>query len=223
MFAVIKTGGKQYRVAKDDRITVERLAGEAGDSVTIDQVLMVGGEKALLGAPLVDGASVVAEVVQQTRGDKIVVFKKKRRQGYRRMAGHRQLLTVIKVTDILTDGAKAKPAKKAEAAKPAPEAAAAPQAVEKPAAAAKAEAPAAEQPHYLDAPKGEADDLKKIGGVGPALEKKLNGLGIYHFWQIAEFTADDIAKVDDYLSFKGRIERDDWVGQAKTFAAEAGK
>ena len=76
-------------------------------------------------------------------------------------------------------------------------------------------------PAGLDAPKGEADDLKKIGGVGPKLEGTLNELGIYHFWQIAEFTPDNVAWVDGYLSFKGRIERDDWIGQAKAFAAEA--
>jgi large subunit ribosomal protein L15 len=78
------------------------------------------------------------------------------------------------------------------------------------------------RPAGLDAPKGEPDDLKKIGGVGPKLEGTLNGLGIYHFWQIAEFTPDNVAWVDGYLSFKGRIDRDDWIGQAKAFAAEAG-
>ena len=234
MFAVVKTGGKQYRVAKDQVITVERLSGEVGDSLTLEEVLMVGGDKPAVGAPTVEGASVVAEVLEQTRGDKIVVFKKKRRQGYRRTAGHRQLHTVLKVTDILTGGAKAKPAKKAKAEEPAkakepakaetpaPEKAAAKEApAKKPAAKpAKAKDEAAEAPRYLDAPKGEPDDLKKIGGVGPALEKKLHGLGIYHFWQIADFSADDVAKVDDHLNFKGRIERDDWIGQAKAFAAE---
>ncbi len=78
------------------------------------------------------------------------------------------------------------------------------------------------RPLGLDAPKGEPDDLKKIGGVGPKLEGTLNELGIYHFWQIAEFTPDNVAWVDGYLSFKGRIDRDDWIGQAKAFAAEAG-
>ena len=77
------------------------------------------------------------------------------------------------------------------------------------------------RPAGLDAPKGEADDLKKIGGVGPKLEGTLNELGIYHFWQIAAFTPDNVAWVDGYLSFKGRIDRDDWIGQAKAFAAEA--
>jgi large subunit ribosomal protein L21 len=102
MFAVIKTGGKQYRVAKDDRLTVEKLAAEAGETVTLDQVLMVGGDDGIkVGAPTVDGASVTAEVVEQTRGKKLIVFKKRRRKHYRRKNGHRQHQTVLKVTDIV--------------------------------------------------------------------------------------------------------------------------
>ena len=110
MFAVIKTGGKQYKVAKDDVITVERLPGEAGGSVSFEEVLMLGGDDAKVGAPLVDGASVSGEIVEQTRGEKIIVFKKQRRQNYRRKKGHRQELTVVKITDILAAGKK--PAKK---------------------------------------------------------------------------------------------------------------
>jgi large subunit ribosomal protein L21 len=97
MFAVVKTGGKQYKVAENDLIRVEKLPGEAGDTVTLDQVLMVG-EK--VGAPFVAGASVTATVVEQTRGDKIIIFKKKRRQNYRRKNGHRQHLTVLRITGI---------------------------------------------------------------------------------------------------------------------------
>ncbi|RDD61089.1 50S ribosomal protein L21 [Ferruginivarius sediminum] len=106
MFAVIKTGGKQYRVAKDDMVTVERVAEEAGSTVNLDQVLMVGAEGAApkVGAPTVEGASVAAEIVEHTRGPKIRVFKKKRRKNYRRTAGHRQDLTVLRVTDIQVDG-----------------------------------------------------------------------------------------------------------------------
>ena len=111
MYAVIKTGGKQYRVAQDDVITVERLAGDAGADVTFDEVLMVG-DKA--GSPTVEGASVTGKIVEQTRGDKIIVFKKKRRKDYKRTAGHRQDLTVVQITDI--DAA----AKKKAAAKKAP-------------------------------------------------------------------------------------------------------
>jgi len=112
MYAVIKTGGKQYRVAKDDVITIERLKGDAGEKITFDQVLMVG-DKA--GTPLVAGAAVQGEIVEQARGDKIIVFKKKRRKDYKRTAGHRQDLTVVKITDVGGEAKKKAPAKKAAA------------------------------------------------------------------------------------------------------------
>ncbi len=122
MYAVIKTGGKQYKVAKDQIVIVEKLAAAAGDSVAFDQVLLVGeDEKTTLGAPTVAGACVMAEVVEQTRGDKIIVFKKKRRKNYRRKRGHRQYLTVLRVTDIAAEVKKRKAAAtkpKAEAAPP---------------------------------------------------------------------------------------------------------
>ncbi|MHA1113222.1 MAG: 50S ribosomal protein L21 [Alphaproteobacteria bacterium] len=120
MFAVIRTGGKQYRVARDNVIAVERLDGEPGATIAFDQVLMVGDEGApSIGAPLVEGATVAATVLEQTRGEKIIVFKKKRRKNYRRKKGHRQDLTVVRITDILTGGAKpAKPAKPAAAKEP---------------------------------------------------------------------------------------------------------
>ncbi|MGD1880427.1 MAG: 50S ribosomal protein L21 [Kiloniellaceae bacterium] len=119
MFAVIKTGGKQYKVAKDDVIVVEKLNGETGEVVAFDSVLMVGeGADTKAGAPFVEGVCVAGEVVEQTRGDKILVFKKKRRQNYRRTNGHRQDLTVVRITDILTDGKKPEAkAKKAAAPK----------------------------------------------------------------------------------------------------------
>ncbi len=99
MFAVIKTGGKQYKVTADDVLTIEKLPAVAGDTVTFDEVLMVGAEgDVTIGAPLVDGASVVAELVEQKRDKKIVIFKKKRRQNYRRKNGHRQHLSVVRIT-----------------------------------------------------------------------------------------------------------------------------
>ncbi len=101
MYAVIKTGGKQYRVAPDDVITVERLEGEAGAAITLSDVLMVASDAGTkIGAPLVEGASVSATIVEQTRGDKVVIFKKRRRKHYRRKNGHRQDLTVLKITGI---------------------------------------------------------------------------------------------------------------------------
>jgi large subunit ribosomal protein L21 len=120
MYAIIKTGGKQYRVAPDDTLEVERLPGNAGDTVELADVLMIAGEAGIeVGTPLLAGASVSAELVAQTRGDKIIIFKKRRRKHYRRRQGHRQDLTLLKVTAINAAGAK-KPAKKA-AAKPAAE------------------------------------------------------------------------------------------------------
>jgi large subunit ribosomal protein L21 len=138
MFAVIKSGGKQYRVAPDDVIRVEKLAGEAGDIIELGAVLMVGGDGGLnVGAPFVAGASVAAEVLEQGRTDKIIIFKKKRRQNYRRRNGHRQHETVLRVTEILTDG------KKPSKTKAAPKPAAKPQAPAKTAAPKKAPAKAA--------------------------------------------------------------------------------
>ncbi|KAA0969762.1 50S ribosomal protein L21 [Aureimonas fodinaquatilis] len=136
MFAVIKTGGKQYRVAANDQFEIERLAGEAGDSVSFAEVLMVGST---IGAPFVAGATVVAEIVEQTRGKKVISFKKRRRQNSKRTRGHRQDLTLIRISEILTDG-KAPSAKAArkEAAAEAPAA----EAAEKPKRAAKPKAEA---------------------------------------------------------------------------------
>jgi large subunit ribosomal protein L21 len=122
MFAVIRTGGKQYRVAADELLEVEKLAGAPGDRVTFPDVLMLGGDEPKLGSPLVAGASVVAEIVEQGRGPKIVIFKKRRRTNSRRKNGHRQSFTLLRVTEILTDGTKPKPVRKAKAEKAQPEA-----------------------------------------------------------------------------------------------------
>ena len=101
MYAVIKTGGKQYRVAKNDVIKVEKLEAEAGSSVDFGEVLLVGGDgEPKVGTPLIDGAKVTAEVLEQIKGDMVVIFKKKRRKNFRRKRGHRQLLTVLRITDI---------------------------------------------------------------------------------------------------------------------------
>lgn len=233
MFAVFQTGGKQYKVAKDQVVSVERLAGEAGSPVAFETVMMVGdGGKTTVGAPYVAGATVAAEIVEQARGPRLIVFKKKRRKNYRRKNGHRQDLTLLRITEILTDGQKpsAKPAAAKQAALKPEKAEKAEKAAkaEKPAKADKAEAPeaaavAGARPELLKAPQGEADDLKKITGVGPKLEEKLNELGIYHYRQIAALSAEQAAWVDEQLKAGGRIERDDWIGQAKALAAESGK
>jgi large subunit ribosomal protein L21 len=106
MFAVIKTGGKQYRVAANDKLKVDKIKGEPGEIVTFEEVLVVGGEAPVLGAPTVQGATVAAEVLEQGRGAKIIAFKKRRRKNSRRKRGHRQEFTLIRITEILTDGAK---------------------------------------------------------------------------------------------------------------------
>ncbi|MEQ8165993.1 50S ribosomal protein L21 [Pelagibacterium sp.] len=214
MFAVIKTGGKQYKVAANDLVRVEKLAGEAGDAITFENVLMVGaGADVTLGAPLVDGALVAGEVVEQFRDKKVIVFKKKRRQGYRRKNGHRQELTLVRITEILTGGAKPS-GKKAAAPKKAAKTETA-KTEDKPAEAKPAKAEKTEAAPTADF----KDDVKLIGGVGPALEKKLAAAGITSLTQIAKWTKADVAKFDEELDFKGRIERDEWVDQAKELIA----
>jgi large subunit ribosomal protein L21 len=125
MFAVIKTGGKQYRVAVDDALKVEKVAGEPGDIIQFGEVLVVGGDSVTLGLPTVEGATVAAEVLSQARGPKVIAFKKRRRKNSRRKRGHRQEFTLVRITEILTGGAK--PTKTAQGKrfvkKPKPEAA----------------------------------------------------------------------------------------------------
>src|SRR3954469_1293532 len=123
MFAVIKTGGKQYRVAADDKLKVEKVAGEPGEIIQFGEVLVVGGDNVTLGNPTISGASVAAEVVAQDRGPKVIAFKKRRRKNSRRKRGHRQEFTLIRITEILTDGAKptvaARPKREPKPAEPA--------------------------------------------------------------------------------------------------------
>jgi large subunit ribosomal protein L21 len=124
MFAVIKTGGKQYRVAPEDKLKVEKVAGAPGEIVQFAEVLVVGGDSVTLGTPLVAGASVAAEVLEQARGPKIISFKKRRRKNSRRKRGHRQEYTLVRVTEILTEGqAPTKTARPKRVRKPKPDAA----------------------------------------------------------------------------------------------------
>ena len=237
MFAVLKTGGKQYKVASGDVLKIEKIAGNAGDTVQFNEVLMIGGDKPQVGTPAVAGAGVQAEILEQAKGPKLINYVKRRRKhSSQRKKGHRQQLTVLRVTDILASGADKsgvtaavngagfvvaagivaavapKAAKKAAAPK-----AAAPK--KAPAKKAAAEAPtesAGTKPANLltEARGGKADDLKKISGVGPKLEGVLHSNGVFHFDQVAAWTKDEIAYMDDQLSFKGRIERDEWLSQA---------
>ena len=114
MFAVIKTGGKQYRVAADDVLAVDKIKGDPGDTIEFGQVLVLGGDSVQLGSPAVAGASVAAEVIQQGRDEKVIAFKKRRRQNSRRKRGHRQEFTLVRITEILTDGRKPTPRSKEE-------------------------------------------------------------------------------------------------------------
>ncbi len=190
MYAVVKTGGKQYRVAAGDTVEIERLPGAAGDIVTLDEVLMLGdGANVTIGAPRVAGASVAAEILEQARGPKIIVFKKRRRQNSRRKKGHRQDLTILRISEILTNGAKPSGAKAA------------------------AKKPAAKKAASF------TDDVSLIGGVGPVLKKKLAEYGVTSLKEIAAMSAADVAKMDDALDLKGRAARDEWVEQAKELVA----
>lgn len=179
MFAVIKTGGKQYRVAADQTIQIEKLVGEAGDTVTFSDVLMLGGDEPKIGAPMVEGASVLGEILDQKRGRKIIIFKKRRRQNSRRRNGHRQAFTLVRITDILADASQAKSerkprAKKAEATKAKADPAAT-AAAETPAAeTAAAKKPAAKKPA---AKKAAAETTEKKPRAGRTAKKAEGGAG----------------------------------------------
>jgi len=205
MFAVIKTGGKQYRVAANDLLKIEKLEANVGDIVVIDNVLAHGeGENVVFGAPFVAGATVAAEVVEQGKNRTVIAFKKRRRQNSRRKIGHRQLLTTVRISEILTDGAK--PSKKA-AAKPAK------------AAAKKEAAPAATAAPLFTAPAGDADDLVVIKGIGPVAAKDLIAQGITTFAQIAALTDAEVETIDANMPFSADQIKD-WREQAKELAAK---
>jgi len=213
MFAVLKTGGKQYKVQSGDLLRVEKLAADAGEKVQFNEILMLGGDAPVIGAPLVDGAAVQAEVIDQVKGDKVINFVKRRRKhGSQRTKGHRQKLTLLRVTEILAQGGDKSGVKAAIGAGSVAGVAVA--AAEAKAPAAKKAAPKADPAPKAEAPAG-ADDLKTLSGVGPALEKKLHAAGVTSFAQIAAWTEADVAEMDEKLSFKGRIEREGWIEQAK--------
>jgi large subunit ribosomal protein L21 len=227
MFAVLKTGGKQYKVRSGDVLQVEKLSADAGETVQFNDILMIGGDAPVVGAPMVADAGVQAEVLDQIKGVKTINFVRRRRKhSSKRTKGHRQKLTLVKITEILAAGAGASGVKAALGGTTAPAAAvdAAPKkAASKKAEAAKTSAPKAKAEATPVAEKAKAapaiaatggDDLKKLSGVGPALEKKLHANGVTTFAQIAAWGEADITEFDEKLSFKGRIEREGWVAQA---------
>ena len=234
MFAVIKTGGKQYRVAANDLLKIEKVEAKVGDIVEIGNVLAHGeGENVTFGAPFVDGALVTAEVVEQGKNRTVIAFKKRRRQNSRRKIGHRQLLTTVRIAEILLGGAK--PAKKAAAKPEAKAEAKAEVAAEAKAEAAPKEAKAKKEPKaeaapkeaaaseeakaapLFKAPKGEPDDLTVIKGIGLVAAKDLAEQGIVTFAQLAKLTEKDVAKIDEHMPFSADQIKD-WREQAKELA-----
>lgn len=225
MFAVLKTGGKQYKVQSGDMLRVEKLAADAGETIQFNEILMLGGDAPVIGAPFVADAAVQAEVIDQVKGDKVINFVKRRRKhSSQRTKGHRQKLTLVRVTEILNSGADKSGVKAALGAGSVSKSAIA--AVVEPASKAKTAKPAAAKateakPAAPKAGKAAAGgDLKKLSGVGPALEKKLIAAGVTSLKQVAAWTEADVTKIDEELSFKGRIEREGWIAQAKELTAK---
>lgn len=235
MFAVLKTGGKQYKVQSGDVLRVEKLAANAGETIQFNDVLMLGGDTVTVGAPLVADAGVQAEVIDQIKGVKTINFVKRRRKhSSKRTKGHRQKLTLVRITDILASGADKSGVAAAvgagsvgavalaaiDAQTPAAnkdqKRSAAPKAAAK-AAAPKAEAKKAAPKKAAKATDG-ADDLSNISGVGPVIVKKLHGEGITTFAQVAAWTEADVEAIEEKLSFKGRVGREDWIAQATELA-----
>ena len=198
MYAIVEIAGQQFKVVKDQKVFVHRLQTEEGKQVAFDNVLLIGdGDSITVGAPAIDGAQVGAKVIKHLKGDKVIVFKKKRRKGYRVKNGHRQSLTEIIIESIAASGAKksapAKAEKKVEVAAP------------------KAEAkPAAKKAT------GKADDLKKIEGIGPKIAETLAEAGITTFAELAKTDAAKIAEI--IADIRGNHVTDTWPAQAKLAA-----
>ncbi|MGB3773784.1 MAG: 50S ribosomal protein L21 [Leeuwenhoekiella sp.] len=227
MYAIVEIAGQQFKVAKDQKIYVNRLAEDEGADVSFDKVLLADDSgDVTLGAPAIDGALVGAKVVKHLRGDKVIVFKKKRRKGYKKKNGHRQWLTQLEIVDISLSGkkkdSKKEESKKAEVTKEAPKKEV--KAKAQPAQESESPKPTEEQSLDIDnvlssigtAQKEDADDLKKINGIGPAYEKRLNEMGIYTYEQISKLKASDrdqLSAIDGIT--REKIEADEWVKQAK--------
>ncbi len=198
MYAIVEIAGHQFKVEKDQKVFVNRLSTEEGKNVDFDNVLLIGdGNNVTLGAPAIDGAQVSAKVLKHLKGDKVIVFKKKRRKGYRVKNGHRQALTEIVIEGITASGAKkAAPKKETKKAEPKAEKAA-------PKAAAKKAT-------------GKADDLKKIEGVGPKIASTLAEAGLVTFADIAKSTPEAISEI--IADVRGNHVTDTWPAQAKLAA-----
>ncbi|EPR72506.1 LSU ribosomal protein L21p [Winogradskyella psychrotolerans RS-3] len=197
MYAIVEIAGHQFKVEKDQRVFVNRLSTEEGKKVDFDNVLLIGdGDNITLGAPAIDGALVGAKVLRHLKGDKVIVFKKKRRKGYRVKNGHRQSLTEIVIEGITASGAKkAAPKKEAKKAEPKAEKAAPKKAT------------------------GKADDLKKIEGAGPKAAEALVNAGFETFEKIAAAKPEELSTVLTEASSRlAHIVTDTWPKQAKLAA-----
>ncbi|MHA6325906.1 50S ribosomal protein L21 [Roseivivax sp. CAU 1753] len=216
MFAVMKTGGKQYKVQAGDTLRVEKLAADAGETVQFNEILMLGGDDTTVGAPFIDGAAVQAEVVDQIKGDKVIHFVKRRRKhSSQRTKGHRQQLTLVRVTDILASGADASGVKAAIGAGILPRGHGDDRITSNRSeqsdmkARVKNDEAKAQPVAQAAVAEGAKDDLKEINGIGPAAESKLNEAGITTFAQLAAIDAD---------SFDAVKVKPEWVEEAKTRA-----
>ena len=219
MYAIVEIAGHQFKVEKDQRVFVNRLQTEEGKKVSFDNVLLLGdGDKVTVGAPAIDGAQVSAKVLKHLKGDKVIVFKKKRRKGYRVKNGHRQSLTEIVIESIATSGArKATKVENEEAKKAAPK-----KEVKKaePKVEAKAAAPKSKKaaPTKAAAKKatGKADDLKKIEGIGPKIASTLVEAGIATYADLAKAKTAAISEI--IAGVRGSHVTDTWPAQAKLAA-----
>lgn len=201
MYAIVDIAGKQFKVEKDQFVYAPSVEGETGASVEFDRVLLIEGDNGVdIGTPVVSGAKVTGKILDHGRGDKVIVFKKKRRKGYKKTQGHRQNYTKVLIEDILTSGAKPT-AKKEEKPK------------ETPKQEAKTEAPKKEAKKEESAP----DDLTKIKGIGEVYAKELNKIGYTSYKQISELSEEDMEKIADAVDgvTADTIQSEDWVGQAK--------
>lgn len=213
MYAIVEIAGQQFKVSKDLKVYVHRLASEEGSKVSFDKVLLLDDNGSVtLGAPAIEGASVEAKVLQHLKGDKVIVFKKKRRKGYKKRNGHRQYLTQILIEGIVATGAK-KAAPKAEKAEaPKAEAKAAPKA-EKLVETVEEKAPKAPK-----AKKG-GDDLVIIEGIGPKAAEALVAAGIDTFAKLAAASAEEVKAILDASTSKVQhLDPTTWAQQAQLAA-----
>ncbi|WP_299672166.1 50S ribosomal protein L21 [uncultured Polaribacter sp.] len=223
MYAIVEIAGQQFKVAKDQKVYVHRLKGEEGSKVTFDNVLLLDDKGSIsIGAPAIKGAEVTAKILSHLQGDKVIVFKKKRRKGYQKKNGHRQALSEIQIESIAASGSK-KATKKEAAPKTATKKA---EVEVSDNLVTRAENRVEESNVEIDvekllnsigtATKAEADDLKEINGIGPAYADRLNEVGVYTYEQISKLKVADrkeLSAIDGIT--RDKIESEEWVKQAK--------